>query len=103
MIVINYFDWSGTREGLTRWVELLRSESEKHKVIFLGLYGPSQVKFNWAIIQEVNSQEHYHKTWSDLTMPMEVTHQVIHYFWADKSFTRDLSKYPPQHFFEVGY
>ena len=49
MIVINYFDWSGTREGLTRWVELLRSESEKHKVIFLGLYGPSQVKFNWAI------------------------------------------------------
>lgn len=100
MIIITYFDWSGTREALVRWIETVRSESGTQNVKFMGLYGPSQIKFNWALIQEAPSQQHYHKTWENLTMPAEVTHQVIHYFWPDKSFTRDLPMYPPPHFFE---
>ena len=101
MLVISYFDWSGTRDGLMGWVEAVRSECEKHGVELLGLYGPSQVKFNWCFIHEVDSQEQYIRTMRSLTMPAEVTHQVIHYFWPDRSFTRELPKYPPQHFFEV--
>ncbi|MCW4049739.1 MAG: hypothetical protein NWE89_08380 [Candidatus Bathyarchaeota archaeon] len=101
MLVINYFDWSGTRDGLTRWVEAVRSECEKAGVKFMGLYGPSQLKFNWSMVHEVHDQAHYHRTWQGLTIPAEVTHQVIHYFWPDKSFTRELPRYPPTHFFEV--
>lgn len=101
MIVINYFDWSGTRDGLMRWVEAVRSECEKQKIKFMGLYGPSQVKFNWAMIHEAETQERYQRTWRNLTIPTEVTHQVIHYLWPDKSFTRELPKYPPTHFLDV--
>ena len=100
MIVINYFDWSGTRDGLIKWVESVRSECESNDIKFMGLYGPSQVKFNWSLIHEVKSQEHYNKTWQNLAMPVEVTHQVIHYFWPDKSFERELPRYPPPHFLE---
>jgi len=60
--VINYFDWSGTRDALTRWVEAVRSECEKNNVGFMGLYGPSQVRFNWCFIHEVDTQERYHRT-----------------------------------------
>jgi hypothetical protein len=101
LIVINYFDWSGTRDALTRWVEAVRSECEKNNVGFMGLYGPSQVKFNLCFIHEVDTQERYHRMWSGLTMPAEVTHQVIHYFWPDRSFARELPRYPPTHFFDV--
>jgi hypothetical protein len=101
MIVINYFDWSGTRDGLTRWMEQVQTECEKHNVELMGLFGPSQVKFNWCFIHRVDSQEQYHRTWRDLAMPAEVTHQVIHYFWPEKSFTRELPKYPQKHFFDV--
>jgi len=100
MIVINYFDWSGTRDDLIKWVESVRSECEQANINFLGLYGPSQVKFNWSIIHEVRSQEEYSKTWRNLKMPAEVTHQVIHYFWPDESFRRELPKYPPTHFLD---
>ena len=100
MIVINYFDWSGTRDGLMKWVEAVRSECENSGIKFMGLYGPSQVKFNWSIIHEVTSQEQYHMTWQSLKMPVEVTHQVIHYFWPEKSFEREMPRYPPKHFLE---
>jgi len=49
----------------------------------------------------VDSQEQYTRVMRGLTMPAEVTHQVIHYFWSERSFTRELPKYPPQHFFDV--
>ena len=39
MLVINYFDWSGTRDSLTSWVEAVRSECEKHGVKLLGRRG----------------------------------------------------------------
>ena len=74
MLVISYFDWSGTREGLMGWVEAVRAECEKQGVRLLGLYGPSQVKFNWCFIHEVDSQEQYTRTMRSLTMPAEVTH-----------------------------
>ena len=102
MIVINYFDWSGTRDGLMRWAEAVQGECERHNIEFLGLSGPSQVKFNWCFIHNVKSQEHYHRAWSELGIPVEVTYSVIHYFWPEESFRRDLPKYPPAHFLEVG-
>ncbi|MBN1682057.1 hypothetical protein JW865_00705 [Candidatus Bathyarchaeota archaeon] len=101
MIIINYFDWQGTKDSLMRWVEAVNRESEHNRVKFIGLYGPSQVRFNWAFIYEAGSQEHYHKIWKDLVIPIEVTHIVTHYFWPETSFQRDLPKYPPAHFFEV--
>ena len=39
------------------WVEVTRAQCEKHGVRFMGLYGPSQVKFNWAMVFEAESQE----------------------------------------------
>ncbi len=59
MIVINYFDWSGTRDGLMGWVEAVRAECERQGVRLRGLYGPSQVKFNWCFIHEADSQDQY--------------------------------------------
>jgi hypothetical protein len=98
VIVIYYFDWAGTRDGLIRWVEAVRAEAEQQNADFLGLYGPSQVKFNWAFIYRVHDQEHFQRARRSLTMPAEVIHAVINYYWPDESFTRDLPKYPPTHF-----
>jgi hypothetical protein len=84
LLAINYFDCSGTRDSLTRWVEAVRAECEKHGVELLGLYSPSRVKFNWCFIHEVDSQEKYTGTMRGLTTPAEVT-QVIHCFRPDMS------------------
>ena len=101
MLVCYYFDWAGSREGLTSWVEAVRAEAEQQNIEFLGLFGPSQMKFNWSYIFRVENQEHYQRLWRNLTMPAEVTHAIIHYFWPDKSFMRDLPRYPPAHFFRA--
>ena len=50
--------------------------------------------FDWSRAQK------YSKTWRNLKMPAEVTPQVIHYFWPDESFRRELPKYPPTHFLD---
>jgi hypothetical protein len=47
--------------------------------------------------------QEYSKTWMNLKMPAEVTPQVIHYFWPDESFRRELPKYPPTHFLDKPY
>lgn len=100
LIVVYYFDWAGSRNGLVGWVEAVRAECERQGVGFMGLFGPSQVKFNWAFMCNCEGQEHYHRMLRELRMPAEVTHAVIHYFWPEKTFLRDLPKYPPAHFIE---
>ena len=100
ILIINYFDWSGTRERLSAWVEAIRDQCEEHNVKFIGLYGPSQVKFNWAMLFESSSQDKFNKTWRELKMPPEVTHMILHYFWPETAFIRELPRYPPPHFFD---
>ena len=100
MIVINFFDWSGTRSSLTSYVEAVSGECEKHGIRMLGLFGPEQDRFNWAFIFEVTDPEQYHRLSRDTAIPIEVTHAIVHYFWPEKSFTRELPRYPPTHFFE---
>jgi len=41
LIIINYFDWSGNKNGLMSWIESVRAQCEKQEVRFRGLYGPS--------------------------------------------------------------
>lgn len=99
LIVIYYFDWAGTRDSLISWVEEVRAEAERQSIEFLGLFGPGQIKFNWAFIYKVQDQEHFQRARRNIKMPAEVTHAVINYYWPDESFMQDLPSYPPTHFF----
>lgn len=100
LFIISYFDWEGSREGLMGWVETMRGQCDKHGVDFMGLYGPSQVKFNWAMVFRADSQDHHAKTWREIPIPAEVTHMVLHYLWPEETFMRELPRYPPPRFFE---
>jgi len=58
------------------------------------------MKFNWAMVFEAESQDIYNRTWRDTAIPAEVTHTIIHYFWPEETFSRELPKYSSPNFFE---
>jgi hypothetical protein len=58
MLVIIYYDWFGTKEGLDAWKENWEKAcSENEEVKSCKHYSPNQQKWHWAYIMEVDCYE----------------------------------------------
>jgi hypothetical protein len=59
VIILLYFDWTGSWTELKELNEKIRQSSEKSGVKCLGLYGPMNVKWNFVWIFESKSYEEF--------------------------------------------
>jgi len=59
VIVLLYFDWTGSWNELKDFNEKIRESCEQTDVVYKGLFGPMNVKWNFVWIFEAGSYEEF--------------------------------------------
>jgi hypothetical protein len=77
MIIIEYFDWQGTPEGLEEYCSAVKQAiSDTPDTKYVGRYSPVNSRFNWAIFLDVKDyptwdkvRHNFHFKRDNKTMP----------------------------------
>jgi len=77
VLLLKYFDWSGGREELMDWMKEWQNRCEKHNVKYWGLYGPTQVKWNWCLVLEGDDYNHVQSVWDPEPIRTQYVTHVI--------------------------
>lgn len=59
MIILIYFDWTGSRKELKDWNERIIESCKNIGVKYMGLYGPHNKKWNYVSIFESESYDKF--------------------------------------------
>jgi len=59
LIILLYFDWTGTTRELKSWEEKIKSSCQKTDVDYTGLYGSFNEKWNFVCIFKAETFENF--------------------------------------------
>ena len=81
MLVLVYFDWNGSHEQVEEENKLLNKACDKYGAKYIGLFRPSQVKWDYCHVFEADGEKTMTKVWNEIMSPRPMGHNVAHYLW----------------------
>ena len=76
MIILLYFDWSGSRKELKEWNGKIVAASDQTGVKYLGLYGSMGEKWNYVGMFETKSYDEFLKMGKQVKRPTQMSHYI---------------------------
>ena len=76
MIILLYFDWSGSRKELKEWSDKIVAACEQNGVKYLGLYGSMGEKWNHVGMFETKSYDEFLKMGKHVKRPPHMSHYI---------------------------
>ncbi|MFB0557645.1 MAG: hypothetical protein ACETVY_00875 [Candidatus Bathyarchaeia archaeon] len=84
LIILLYFDWSGSRKELMEWNDKISEACEKGGVTYTGLYGSMNEKWNYVSVFETKSYDDFLSMGKHVTRPQYMTHYITEILMRQK-------------------
>ena len=76
MIILLYFDWTGTTKELKSWEEKIQTSCNKTGVEYNGLYGSFNEKWNFVSMFETETFENFLEMGRHVVRHPQMTHHI---------------------------
>jgi hypothetical protein len=76
LIIILYFDWTGSRKDLGEWVDKIKKSCEEEDIEYMGVYGPMNVKWNYAAMFKCDSVDKFRVMARKVPRPSYMPHYI---------------------------